>query len=326
MTSRIRTQNQLAKKKTQDLSNNPDQGMFKSRPFVVQTQKANLVQQPDLKTSVIQAKHYGHHINQIDISVSKQEALQPKMEIRKPVQLAPKRKRNTSAKNPPSAKKPKQGSPVDQEAKEKLGIVPGSFRQVDKPANYPGTYAGQFNTHKKTSSGNSVEVDHMTPDSLHQPLGQKRKTPAGRELSHSLPAATLPYEAHRRKLTTGSGKDVEHHRRYLLNAHHGRVPFARRMKNNKDHYAAATEIDIRNTFSDKVVFGRQSIHDDRKFPKTHKEGMIIPYKDMAWSAERMKEMTAATAYQNRISPVGQKHLNSVIGEQLTSIKGEYPSL
>ncbi|MHC5732145.1 MAG: hypothetical protein ACYTXY_50415, partial [Nostoc sp.] len=80
-------------KETQDLSNTPVEGMFKARPFVVQVQKANQVQQPDLKTSLIQAKRYGHHLNQIDsASVSKPEVLQPKMETGKPVQLSKKKK------------------------------------------------------------------------------------------------------------------------------------------------------------------------------------------------------------------------------------------
>ena len=95
MTSRIHTQNQRTNKQTQDLLTTPVQAMFKARPFVVQTQTANQVQQPDLNTSLIQAKHYGHHLNQIDASVSKPEALQPKMETG-PVQLAPKRKRDSA--------------------------------------------------------------------------------------------------------------------------------------------------------------------------------------------------------------------------------------
>lgn len=87
MTNRIHTQNQQTKKDT-NLSTTSMQGMFQPRPFVVQTQRANQLQQPDLETSLMQAKHYGHHLNQIDTSASKPEALQLKMEIAKPVQLA----------------------------------------------------------------------------------------------------------------------------------------------------------------------------------------------------------------------------------------------
>lgn len=98
MTSRIHTHNQHTEKETQDLSNTPAQGMFKARPFVVQAQKANQEQQPDLKTSLIQAKHYGHNLNQINsASVSNPEALQPKMQIGEPVQLAKKKKETSTA-------------------------------------------------------------------------------------------------------------------------------------------------------------------------------------------------------------------------------------
>ena len=90
----MNSQNQHTEKETQDLSNTPAQGTFKARPFVVQAQKANQEQQPDLKTSLIQAKHYGHNLNQINASVSNPEALQPKMEIGTPVQLAKEKEEN----------------------------------------------------------------------------------------------------------------------------------------------------------------------------------------------------------------------------------------
>ncbi|MGB3651593.1 MAG: hypothetical protein WBA41_10325 [Rivularia sp. (in: cyanobacteria)] len=96
MTNRKHTSNQQTKEDTQDLSTTSMQGMFQPRPFVMQAQTADRVQQPDLNTSLTQAKHYGHHLNQINASVSKPEALQPKMQTGKPVQLA-KRKRNKPA-------------------------------------------------------------------------------------------------------------------------------------------------------------------------------------------------------------------------------------
>lgn len=103
MTNRKHTQNQHTKKETQDLSTTSMQGMFQPRPFVVQTQKANQEKQPDLNTSLTQAKHYGHHLNQIDASVSKPEALQPKMEIGKPVQFARGDEKKKKATNQPAS-------------------------------------------------------------------------------------------------------------------------------------------------------------------------------------------------------------------------------
>ncbi|MEH1930301.1 hypothetical protein [Nostoc sp.] len=162
MTSQIHAQNQHTKKETQDLSNTPVQGMFKARPFVVQAQKANQVQQPDLKTSLIQAKRYGHHLNQIDsASASNPEALQPKMETANPVQLAPKRKRkpkstnqpaNTLSTNPPTgtnqpANHPAVGNPT--------GRLPFStLKQNGKRPKKPNTFKG------KDSQGQDLTAHH----------------------------------------------------------------------------------------------------------------------------------------------------------------------
>ncbi len=212
----------------------------------------------------------------------------------------------------------------DEAAKKKLGHVPGTFVLPEKPKDYVGTYEGQREKYQVTPSGNKVEADHMTPDSLHQPLGQRRKDADGAALSKRLPAAQLPYELHRRKNTTGSGKEVEHQRAYLLHAHHGQVPFAGPMGTQKDHYAAAMEIDLRNTFDDRTVFGKPNSLDPRTFPPTHKQGMAIPFEDMAWSADRIKEMTHESHRQERISSEGKTHLNSVVEEQLEALKGRYP--
>ncbi|NMG10100.1 hypothetical protein DP117_25720 [Brasilonema sp. UFV-L1] len=64
--------------------------MFESRPFVVQQQTAQELQQPDLKTSLMQAEKYGHHLNQLQpASFSVQP--QQKAETQAPIQLAKKR-------------------------------------------------------------------------------------------------------------------------------------------------------------------------------------------------------------------------------------------
>ncbi|MEH1901121.1 MAG: hypothetical protein V7L04_06830 [Nostoc sp.] len=225
---------------------------------------------------------------------------------------------------PPQKKRTTTTIKDDEAAKNKLGHVPGTFSLPEKPKDYVGTYKGQREKYKKTPSGNKVEADHMTPDSLHQPLGQKRKTSDGTALSERLPAAQLPYELHRRKNTTGSGKEVEHQRAYLLHAHHGQVPFAGPMGTQKDHYAAAMEIDLRNTFDDRTVFGKPNSLDPRTFPPTHKQGMAIPFEDMAWSADRTKEMIHESNRQERISSEGKTHLDSVVEEQLGALKGQYP--
>ncbi|MHC5778216.1 hypothetical protein [Nostoc sp.] len=96
MQSRQYSQTKNTQKQTSAFSISPVQGMFESRPFVVQQQTTEKSQQPDLKTSLMQAKRYGHHLGQIQAaSVSEPIAAQPKMEIGKPVQLAKAAKTNT---------------------------------------------------------------------------------------------------------------------------------------------------------------------------------------------------------------------------------------
>lgn len=66
----------------------PTQGMFQSRPFVVQTQRENNVQQPDLKISLTQTENYGHHLSKVDSNDNQATAgvpsptvVQPKINI-----------------------------------------------------------------------------------------------------------------------------------------------------------------------------------------------------------------------------------------------------
>ena len=131
--------------------------------------------------------------------------------------------------------------PADLAVRNQLGPVPGRFPPVKGVKQVLGTHAQQ-STYKRTPSGASVEVDHMTPDSLHQPVGSSRKSGGGAALSKRLPAAAMNETQHRRKLTTGSGKAAQDFRAYLLQAHHGMVPFKGRMQTTKDHYAAAIEL------------------------------------------------------------------------------------
>ncbi|MBD2343783.1 hypothetical protein [Anabaena subtropica] len=280
--------------------------IFQSRPFVVQSKQTKL-NQPNLKTSLMQAEKYGHHLNQthptnfVDTTVVQQ-------------------KKAFGSNNSPIIQ---MASPkADAAAKQKLGPVPGTFSLPDKPSSYPGTYAGQFNRHKLTPSGQSVEVDHMTPDSLHQPLGQGRKTSPGTKLSRRLPTAAISKLLHRRKNTTDSGKEVEHQRAYLLHAHHGMVPFAGRMESQQDYYGAAMELDLRHTFGRRAVFGEPSLHDPRPVKPTQQG--VVPFGDLSWSVERMNEMYAEAARQGRIQPENAKHLQSVAQEELQTVKGQYP--
>ncbi|MBD2343785.1 hypothetical protein [Anabaena subtropica] len=65
MISRPRIPNRTARKETLDSSSASTQGMFEPRSFVVQAQREKNSQQPDIKTSLVQAERYGHHISKI---------------------------------------------------------------------------------------------------------------------------------------------------------------------------------------------------------------------------------------------------------------------
>ncbi len=102
MQSRQRSQTKNPQKYSSVFSSTSTGGMFESRPFVVQQQRAQELQQSDLKTSLMRAERYGHHLSSIDsASVSEPIGVQAKMEMGKPVQLAKvKKARKSSNKKP----------------------------------------------------------------------------------------------------------------------------------------------------------------------------------------------------------------------------------
>lgn len=105
MKSRMRTHKKRTKEQTQEFSSAPAQGMFQSRPFVVQTQQAEKSQQPDLNTSLMRAERYGHHLGR------KKKTENPE---NKPVQLVSNKKKTDK-------KKTDQGQPSQpQEQKAEL--------------------------------------------------------------------------------------------------------------------------------------------------------------------------------------------------------------
>ena len=315
MSLRVSTKTENTRKQTPNFSTAPAQGMFQSRPFVVQSKTAQ--EQPDLNRSLMRAERYGHHLSQISVLAGHPTA--DNGQSNSPMQAI------GSTQAPVQAMKSggKKRKRADAEAKEELGAVPGTFSIPDKPKDYVGTYAGQRNNYKSTPSNRPVEADHMTPDTLHQPLGQTRNTTEGRGLSSALPAAQIDKLLHRRKNTTGSGDVVEAQRAYLLHAHHGRVPFAGPMQTPQDHYAAATEIDLRSTFDKRAVFGEPSTYDPREVKSTQRG--VVPFKDLAWSTDRIKEMHDESARQGRIQPPHATHLNSVAKDLLGQVEGQYPT-
>ncbi|BAZ50296.1 hypothetical protein NIES4103_29120 [Nostoc sp. NIES-4103] len=70
----------MKSQQTKKFTNAPEQGMFGERSLGVQLKKAKKSQRPDLKTSLIQAEQYGHHLNQMqptNVSTSQPVQLMP---------------------------------------------------------------------------------------------------------------------------------------------------------------------------------------------------------------------------------------------------------
>ena len=89
MTGPQHSQTKNTRKYSSTFSSASTGGMFESRPFVVQASRGENVQQPDLKTSMVRAERYGHHLSQIQpFGNEATTAVQPKMETGQPIQCA----------------------------------------------------------------------------------------------------------------------------------------------------------------------------------------------------------------------------------------------
>jgi hypothetical protein len=172
---------QLTKnKKSQGETLAPTSGMLQGRSFAVQGK----VEKPDLKTSLMRAERYGHHLNQIgSASVSQPEALQPKMDIGNPVQLARR-----------GEKRPHQNDTAHQPRK--------------RPTKYPpGTYG--YTSHEQKAlgvSGKTHESEHpIGVQPILQTTGLKRGTPGrAKDLENFAPAYQEEREFHRKHIGTGN--------------------------------------------------------------------------------------------------------------------------
>ena len=65
MTKQVFSQTKNHQKETFGFSNDSDGGMFQSRPFVVQSKAGEEGERSELKTSLMRAEHYGHHLSQM---------------------------------------------------------------------------------------------------------------------------------------------------------------------------------------------------------------------------------------------------------------------
>ncbi|NJK65169.1 MAG: hypothetical protein HC941_00320 [Microcoleus sp. SU_5_3] len=65
MPKRVFSRTRSPRKRRSEFSTVSDGGIFESRPFVVQSKVGEEGKQKDLKTSLMQAENYGHHLSQI---------------------------------------------------------------------------------------------------------------------------------------------------------------------------------------------------------------------------------------------------------------------
>ncbi|MEH1904661.1 MAG: hypothetical protein V7L04_25460 [Nostoc sp.] len=112
MTRQQHSQTKNSQKQTSTFSSASTGGMFESRPFVVQASRGENVQQPDLKTSLMQVERYGHHLNRMQPFGNEATiAVQPKMETGQPIQCARRFNFSRLFRGRPSKPRPVAGQP-----------------------------------------------------------------------------------------------------------------------------------------------------------------------------------------------------------------------
>ncbi|MEH2007422.1 hypothetical protein [Nostoc sp.] len=112
MTRQQHSQTKNYHKQTSTFSSASTGGMFESRPFVVQASRGENVQQPDLKTSLMRAKRYGHDLSQMQTFGNEvTTAVQPKMETGQPIQCARGFSFNSLWRRRPPKPRPQPGQP-----------------------------------------------------------------------------------------------------------------------------------------------------------------------------------------------------------------------
>ncbi len=192
MKSRIRTHKKSTREQTPDFSSAPAQPMFQSRPFVVQTQADRESQQPDLKTSLMRAERYGHHLSQMQpTGVPTHQAVQLKrtdgssnVEI---IQMA-KRKSTASGTGSPAPKRPRNSYSIGQHGAKK--------REQDRLTKEYGFKV----------SGKTHESEHPVGfEPLNQTSGLKRNTPGrASDLENKAPAYQEMEPLHSAHIGTGT--------------------------------------------------------------------------------------------------------------------------
>lgn len=242
-----------------------------------------------------------------------------------PVKLAKPKKSGRAAKRP--ANKSFDNTPLRKPAPR---MWPKTLKspleqKADREPHPPGSYGGgralvttpKGQPSNRMPSGANIEVDHMTPKSLHT----SDKMTAG-QLENALPAAGLNVTEHRRKLTTGSGPEVEHHRDYLLAAHHGYIPFAGPMETQQDHYGAAMQIDIAGTTTASTLFGEKTLHDQRSFTAPTHLG-DVPIGDARQGLTNQKTMVDYAHSQGLINKEGRDRTQWLLNETDKGLEGLY---
>ncbi|NJK65170.1 MAG: hypothetical protein HC941_00325 [Microcoleus sp. SU_5_3] len=196
MPKRVSSRTRSPSKRTSKFSSVSDGGMFESRPFVVQSKVGEEGEKSGLKTSLMRAENYGHHLSQLkSIDVSDPTTVQPKMGMGQPVS-----EQNKSIQLKPS------GSDSDSEYEERqanerqrLGLrIPDSIRKEHFER---GVSPGR--THFTSPLGNVHNVDPNDPKG--REVGGKGKA---LEMDHKVDSVDLipavDQEARKRDLSPAS--------------------------------------------------------------------------------------------------------------------------
>ncbi|PHM05968.1 hypothetical protein [Nostoc sp. 'Peltigera malacea cyanobiont' DB3992] len=133
--------NEKYPKRTSNTAAAPTQGMFQSRPFVVQAQQAENSQQTNLKTSLMQADNYGHHLSKMQLATVSAQAIQSKDENETSQKTLRHDVSQVIQRNPNEESTPNSLNDIDPEFQNSLGIMrneestPNSLNDID-PAEF----------------------------------------------------------------------------------------------------------------------------------------------------------------------------------------------
>lgn len=158
---------------------------------------------------------------------------------------------------------------------------------------------------KKTS------VDHVPPVNILLSPQENRKRGSGREKSEAAFAGRINDLWHQRKLTSGFSGETRAFHDYLKKALDKKVPFAGKVPENKQDFAAVIEIELRSMTRDCYLTGTP---DNQPHPTGNnvKDTSVVPRKDALYSMGRAYDLIKSAKAAGALSAKEAQHLRRLI--------------